>query len=504
MSFLNSIFQIGDSNQVSKLLVSLIISLIAIQICKRLWEIFRLPPGPYGLPFVGYLPFIDENQSEHYTRLGEKYGSPFSIHLGKYDFVIINDWFHANEAFSKEELLARPPEGFAGGLLRGKGIVDLSGQAWKDQRRTALHLLRDIGLGKSVMEDKIMEEIETFANELDKHKDKPFNIAELLSASTSNNICVLTYGKRFDYDDKEKIELDNYTKGTSASVAFTGLATAMPFMIKIFKFFGSKKYKMFIDSALKSQEFDERQIKKHQDKEYEHISDYIDGFLEKIEERKAKRLPQETFNLPVLRANIGTLFAAGSTTVFSTMSWMILFLVKFPHYQTRIREEISQVIGTRSPSHEDRFSMPFTLAYIYETLRYRTNVPLNLPRFSTKDVYLGKHLIPQGTVVIINFYAIDHDPSLWTDPEKFYPERFLPEDQSKVVIPPYLTPFGGGKRKCMGESMALVELFQYITSIVQKYILVAHEGPENVSDEQKNGFVSFPAHMPPIVIRSAH
>ncbi|XP_074596369.1 cytochrome P450 2J6-like [Brevipalpus obovatus] len=480
MSLLKNVFLINDSNQVSKLLVSLLVSLIAIQIFKRLWEIFRLPSGPYGLPFIGYLPFIDDNQGEQYTRLGKKYGSPFSIHLGKYDFVIINDWFHANEAMSREELLARPPEGILSSLLNKHGLVDLSGKAWKDQRRTALHLMRDIGMGKS---------------------GKPFNILDLLSASISNNISILNYGKRFEYDDEEKLELDRNIKNFVENTDLSGLAIAMPLVMKILRFFGNVKYNQLMQTGEKSERFDNIQIGKHQNKEHEHLFDYIDGFLAKMEERKKKGIPLESFTFPVLRSNISNLYTAGSTTIHSTTSWMILFLVKYLHYQSRMRQEIFQIIGTRSPSYQDHYLMPFTWAFIHETLRYRTNVPINLPRFCTKDVYLGKHLIPRGTIVVINFYAIDHDPTLWSDPQKFYPERFLPGDQSKAVFPSHLTPFAAGKRKCIGESLALVELFLYITNLVQKYILTAGEGSDRVFDERKNGIVSYPLHMPQIVIQ---
>ncbi|XP_074602388.1 cytochrome P450 2F2-like [Brevipalpus obovatus] len=499
-SFLQSV----DQKYVIKFLVSVLIGLIFIRLFKRIYEIFRLPPGPYGLPILGYLPFMSENFAGNYIEMGKKYGSPFSIHLGNYDFVVINDWHHANEAFQKDELLARPPDGFAGGLFGEKGLGDLSGQPWKDQRRTALHILRDIGFGKSAMEDKISEEIEMFVKELDKRKGKPFNVLDILSASTSNNICILTYGKRFEYDDEEKKQLDYMTKKSAEGSAFIGLAIAMPYAVKLFKFFGSKKYKFFMDAAAKAIAFDTAQIGKHQNPEYEHISDYIDGFLEKMKERKAKGLPLETFNLDVLRTNIGALFGAGSTTVYATMSWIILFLVKYPHYQSRIREEISRVIGSRRPSYEDRLLMPFTLAFIYETLRYRTNVPVNLARYSTKDVYVNKTFIPKDTFVVINFYAIDHDPNLWTEPNKFMPEQLLSSDQSKVIIPPHLIPFGAGKRKCIGENLALVELFQYLASLVQRYELKAQDGPDKVSDEIKHGFVSFPLHMPEIVIQSVN
>ncbi|XP_074597631.1 cytochrome P450 2A8-like [Brevipalpus obovatus] len=493
--------QFDHHDRVSKFLLTVFFSLIIFYLFKRAWEIFRLPPGPYGLPILGYLPFLKENKTEQYIRLGRKYGSPFSIHLGKYDFIIINDWYHANEAYNNEELLDRPPEGILGGLLADRSVVDLSGQAWKDQIRFFLHLLRDFGLGKSELEEKIKEEIETFVNELDKKREKPFNISSLLSASVSNNISLLTHGKRFEYDDKERRKLLHYIQEASGNATFLGLATAMPFLVKALRFLGSQKYKVFMEALTSPNGFNEVKMDKNCGQKYEPISDYVDRFLEKMEELEQKGLPQGSFNFSVLKANIVALFAAGSTTIFSTMSWLILLLVKYPHYQSKIREEISQIIGSRTAFYEDRFSLPFTMAFIYETLRYRTNVHLALPRYGNKDIRVGDCLIPKGTRFIVNSYAIDHDPILWSDPDKFYPERFLSEDRKKNVLPAHFIPFGGGKRKCIGESMAMVSLFQYLTSIVQKYSLGSHEGPDKVCDKPKNGYVSFPAHMPRITVQ---
>lgn len=494
--------QFDPHNRVSKFLLTVFFALIIVQLFKRLWIIFKLPPGPYGLPFVGYLPFLNENKTEHYIKLGKKYGSPFSIHLGKYDFIIINDWYHANEAYNNEDLLDRPPEGILGGLLADKSVVDLSGNEWKDQIRFFLHLLRDFGLGKSELEEKVKDEIETFVNELDKKQEKPFNVLNLLSASVSNNISLLTHGKRFEYDDKERMKLLHYIQEASGSAAFLGLATAMPFLVKALKFLGSQKYKVFMEALTTPNGFNEVKMDRNCGTKYEPISDYVDRFLERMDELKQKGLPQGSFNCSVLKANIVALFAAGSTTIFSTMSWIILLLVKYPHHQSKVREEISDAIGSRTPSYEDRFSLPFTMAFIYETLRYRTNVHLALPRYGIKDIRIGDCLIPKGTRFIVNSYAIDHDSALWSDPDKFYPERFLSQDQTKIVLPTHFIPFGGGKRKCIGEKMAMVSLFQYLTSIVQKYSLDSHEGPEKVCDEPKNGYVSFPAYMPRIMVRS--
>lgn len=68
-----------------------------------------------------------------------------------------------------------------------------------------------------------------------------------------------------------------------------------------------------------------------------------------------------------------------------------------------------------------------------------------------------------------NFYGIHTNPKYWPDPEKFKYDRFLSEDRTKCIKSDYLMPFGYGKRSCPGESMAMLEMFLYAATIVQKY-----------------------------------
>ncbi|XP_074600567.1 cytochrome P450 2A4-like [Brevipalpus obovatus] len=501
MSFLNSVLLELKGTSFSKLCLVFFIAFIVIKSIKRVIRILRLPRGPYGLPIVGYLPFLDENQSKQYVKLGQKYGSPFSIRLGMYDFVVINDRYHADKAFTNEELQARPPEGMMGGVLPSKCLFDLSGEWWKDQRRFFLSVLQQSGFNRNELEAKIKVEVDNFVDELDMKKECPFDISELIAASVSNNISILTHGKRFDYTDKARTDVIRHILGVSGSSVLLGMATVMPSLLKVLKFIGSKKYKSFIQALSNSNTFDKVKIGKDSDG---YTSHYIDSFLAKMEERKRKGLSKESFNLSILEANIISLFSTGSATVFSAMSWIILLLVKYPHYQSKIREEISQVIGTRAPSYEERLSLPLTMAFMYETFRYRTNVHLTIPRYNTKDVQLGDCLIPKGTRVIINSYAVDNDPSLWSDPQKFYPERFLSDDGMEFILPSHFMPFGRGKRKCLGEILAMTSMFQYITSVLQKYTLEAYCGPENVCEEANFGYLAFPAKMPQIVAKRIH
>lgn len=482
----------------SCILLALVSCYVVAKLVQRISQLFRLPRGPFGLPLFGYIPFIRTDFVSTFNDLAKKYGPVFSLNMYKYDYVVLNDYQHIREALSKEDLLARPPEGLFGGFFKDKGIVDASGQDWREQRRTALHLLRDVGLMKTPMEEAIVEEMTCLTEELDKHVGKPYQSKDLLKKSTSNNICSLVYGKRFGYDDAEKIKLDKYLAGVNEEVNFFGITAVMPFLVHVLSFLGFKNYVNFIESIGFVHKFNVNQIKMHRKANYEHKPDFIDKYLEKIDEAGNPSKPP--FDLETLNRNLFILFAAGSATITSTLTWGLLLLTKFPVYQEKIRREIEENVGSRKASYDDRTSLPLLQAFIYEILRYRTIIPINLLRMSTRDVKVGNYLIPKGCPVLMNFYAVDHDPSLWEEPDKFYPERFLSAD-GKLVIPSHFFPFGAGRRNCIGEGMAKVELFHYFLTLIRRYDVQAEHGPASVSDEPKFGFGINPKHFPSVILK---
>ena len=84
--------------------------------------------------------------------------------------------------------------------------------------------------------------------------------------------------------------------------------------------------------------------------------------------------------------------------------------------------------------------------------------------------------IPKGTQVIPLIHAIHMDPKLWTDPEIFNPERFLSTDGKRVIKPEYFIPFGVGRRSCPGDTLAMGELFLFLSSLLHRFEIRLPEG----------------------------
>lgn len=94
---------------------------------------------------------------------------------------------------------------------------------------------------------------------------------------------------------------------------------------------------------------------------------------------------------------------------------------------------------------------------------------------ATQDTVVKGHFFPKGSHLMVNLFAIHHDPELWPEPEKFRPERFL-NKEGRLEKREGLMPFGSGKRACPGEPLAHLELFLYATNLLGRFRIKASAG----------------------------
>lgn len=180
-----------------------------------------------------------------------------------------------------------------------------------------------------------------------------------------------------------------------------------------------------------------------------------------------------------LMSALEDIFPAGFDTTPTTMRWILLFLVQFPSVQKQLHEEIENVIGDRTPSLKDKNKLPYSEAVILESMRFKTPIPLAVPHCAFKNIRIRDYFIPKGTPVIINLHSLTRDTDIWEHPNAFYPEHFhtadAQVDRNKVA---QISPFGMGKRKCVGEVLAKTDLFLWLVNVVQKFETLPVEGEE--------------------------
>ncbi|XP_035390597.1 cytochrome P450 2J2-like [Electrophorus electricus] len=164
------------------------------------------------------------------------------------------------------------------------------------------------------------------------------------------------------------------------------------------------------------------------------------------------------------------LFGAGTEATSTTLLWSFIYMMKYPEIQGKVQAEIDRVIGpTRQPCMADRPNMPYTDAVIHEIQRMGNIVPLNVPRITHKDTTLGGYFIPEGTQIIPNLTSVLFDETQWKS-HSFDPQNFL-NPQGEFVRPDAFLPFSAGKQVCPGESTAHMELFLFLTSLLQVFTL---------------------------------
>ncbi|XP_066494459.1 cytochrome P450 2G1-like isoform X3 [Tiliqua scincoides] len=452
----------------------------------------KLPPGPTPLPLIGN--FLQIKSSETFKsliKLSEKYGPVFTVYFGNRPIVILCGFEAVKEALinKAEEFSGRKTMPTLERTFQGYGVVFANGDRWKQQRRFSLTILRNFGMGKKSIEQRIQEEAQFLLEEFQKTK-KPFDPLFFLSRAVSNVICSIVFGDRFDYEDKEflalmKIMNDSFREMSTAWAQFYDIYASF---LKYFPGPHTKIYDLLEDMRL----FVAKRVKKNQETlDLNSPRDFIDCFL--IQMEKEKDNPASEFNVKNLELTTLNLFFAGTETVSSTLRYGFLLLMKYPEVQAKVHEEIDRVIGqARVPNIEDRNQMPYMDAVIHEVQRVSDLIPMGVPHAVTCDTEFRGYVIPKGTEVYPMLSTVLHDPTKFKNPNSFNPENFL-DASGRFKKNEAFMPFSAGKRICLGEALARMELFLFFTTILQRFRLKPLVAPRDIDlAPQESGFANIP------------
>ncbi|KAK7906668.1 hypothetical protein WMY93_015280 [Mugilogobius chulae] len=438
------------------------------------------PPGPKPLPLLGNILQLDLKRPYlTLSKLSQQYGSVFTVWLGPHKVVVLSGYKTVKEALVKNAVVFGErgllPIFVGNNAKNCRGVKWSNSEPWKEVRRFALFNLRDFGMGKKSLESRICEEAQCLCEVVKSFKGKPFDTKAPVNCAISNVICSLVYGSRFDYDDPEfttlvSHALQNMHLTSTPSIQiynlYPWLGRLVPNRNKIYKFrekMSNQNLKFFkrLRETLNPQM----------------CRGFVDAFL--LRQSKESGVPDTPFHEENLVQTVMQLFSAGTDSTATTLRWTLLLMAKYPHIQDQVREEITRVIGARQVKLEDRKYLSFTDAVIHETQRLINVIPLALPHETNQDITFQGHFIKKGTTIWPLLTSVHHDESEWEKPHSFYPEHFLNKDGSFKKRDAFM-PFSAGRRICLGEGLARMELFIVFVTLMQRFQFTA---PPGVTEE---------------------
>nr|AKH03504.1 cytochrome P450 3037B1 [Paracyclopina nana] len=449
----------------------------------------KFPPGPPAIPFFGsvfFVPHLPGLIATAATWFINRYHSKIvGLYLGRFPIVAIYDFEVAKEIFSRDDLTGRPDNVLYRFRTNGKnqGLMFADGNSWKSHRRFSLKTLRDFGFGKSSLESVLIEEADRMGEFFLSQKDEPFLVQTLFNLVILNVLWTIVAGKRYELSDPKA---QGIVRLITESVQVENLRFLfnMPWVRYLFpQASGWNTQKKIIGDL---RDLVGGLVDEHKSNfDTSDMRDFMDVYLREMDGRTE-------FNEEALIVTAMDLFAAGSETTATTLSWAVLYMILYPDVQAKVYKEISEVLGDREPTLEDRSSLPYTDACIMEIQRLGSIAPMAVPHRALKDVEVKGYRIPKDTLVFSVLYHILRDPDYWPDPNAFKPERFLTPDGSQVIKEERFIPFGVGKRYCLGESLAKAELFIILTRLLQKFSFHSAPGHPVPSDQPVFGFIYAP------------
>ncbi|NXP44737.1 CP1A5 protein, partial [Heliornis fulica] len=452
---------------------------------QRVPKGLKSPPGPRGYPILGNMLELRKDTHLALTKLSQKYGDVMEVRIGTQPVLVLSGLETIRQALVKqgEEFMGRPDLYSFRHVADGQSLAFSpdSGEVWKARRKLAQNALKTFSIAPSptssstcLLEEHVSKEASYLVTKFLQvmEEKKSFDPYRYLVVSVANVICAICFGKRYDHNDQELLNIVNVPEEFSDATAAGNPADFIPLL----QYLPSRTMRLFKDFNLRFLRFLHRNVQEHYETyDKNNIRDITDSLIEQCQEKKveantATQIPREKIvNL------VNDLFGAGFDSITTGLSWSLMYLVTYPDIQKKIQKELDQTIGwERSPRLSDRGSLPYTEAFILEMFRHSSFLPFTIPHrqvlSTTKDTVLNGFFIPKDRCVFVNQWQVNHDEKLWKDPLAFRPERFLNAEGTEVnkVNGEKVMAFGLGKRKCIGEPIARWQVFLFLSTLLQQ------------------------------------
>ncbi|CAG2113637.1 unnamed protein product [Medioppia subpectinata] len=466
-------------------IISIIIGYIVYKLAKFYTRVYQLPPGPIPVPFLGsifHLKGTKDHWTDEFNKYTQKYGNIFTFWLSGDPIVVINDIDLGKELFRKNDVASRWQIYFLGADY---------GHTWEALRRVGHSAVQKYSASDKLVllaKDCVEQTVKLMVD--NEGLNKPFVATNYVYQMFFNILSTSAFGKSYEMNNKEYKQLKYVMKDfiRENSMKFM-ILQVLPVARYAFKGMADKQERIMNEMVdmLKN-----KFVKHYEDFDESSQRDFCDALIS----AKNDALRDGKESAPYLTDDnlaltIFDLFFAGTDTSQQTFQWLLLFLCYYPEIQKKLRQEIESQIGDRMPTHEDRNRCHYVMAFIAEAMRFRNVVPMSPLHKTVVQTKIGDYTVPKDTAVTLYHHNILNNPKYWENPNQLIPERFLDSDgQYMTSHNKAFIPFGVGRRVCLGEKLAIADLFLVLVSFLQStqqydIVLAKHLGIDpdpNIAD----------------------
>lgn len=422
-------------------------------------ETMTYPPGPKGHLLVGSLPEFRRRPLEFMTECVRLYGDVVYMRIVDRDVYLLNrpDLIEDvlvtnNRNFIKPQLLKD-----AGEVL-GNGLLTSDGEFWLRQRRLAQPAFhRDrIASYATLMTGFTREMLDRW------HDGETLDVHEEMMALTLNIVAQALFGA--DVSDKTE------EVGAALEVSLQRFVDRLGFMrlfdpLPLPRNVRFREKKRVLDRII----YDIVESRRRSD---EDRGDLLSMLLHAQDEDGSRMTDEQ------LRDEVVTLFLAGHETTAVSLVWTWHLLSDHPEVVRRLESELDEVLGDRMPTLEDIPRLPYTEMVIKESMRLYPPA-WRVGREALEDCEVGGYPIPKGAQVVMSQWLMHRDGRYFDEPLRFRPERWEGDLAKRIPKFAYF-PFGGGPRRCIGDSFAMMEATLLLAGIAREYRL--HRVPDQTID----------------------
>lgn len=418
----------------------------------------KRPPGPARVSAnpLSLWAYMRRMQRDPVSRVAERfdaYGDIYYAPFMRRDVYVLRHPEHIHEVLvAQASKFEKPREGLTANQLRrllGQGLLNSNGELWRRQRRLIQPAFRK-------------ERLEEYAEVILEHAAAwVLRCRDGEQLDVSREMMELTLGivSKTLFDHRVTTESDQIASAMRVfRRTFGGIDAVLPAWLPTPGRRRTQAALARIDEVV-----------------YGLIDRERSGERKDLSSRLAANLDvegdQQGMSRKQLRDELLTLFIAGHETTSHALSWTWHLLSAHPEIAGKLHAEIDAVVGQRSPRLSDLFQMPYLERVLSESMRLYPPAYV-LPRVASEDAQVGGYVIPKGSDVVMWLYHLHHDARWFAEPERFDPDRFLPERRKQLPPSAYI-PFGAGTRTCIGKQFALLEAQLILISVAQRFSLEA-------------------------------